>query len=163
RLRLHWLELDGRPVAAEYHIAGEDIVYAYQSGIEPEVLHEEPGHLAAIATLQLAIAQGYRAFDFLRGDEPYKAHWRAQPRPPCRRLQNAWAASRGRSPATVFYYHRIADDGSGAWTYSTDLFARQIRWLKRHCDLISLEEVQERVRCGHGGRPAVSITFDDGY
>lgn len=83
KLRLHWLLLDGRPVAAEYHFAGDGVVYAYQSGIEPEALHEEPGHLAAIATLKLAITQGYRAFDFLRGDEPYKAHWRAQPLPTC--------------------------------------------------------------------------------
>ena len=31
-LQLHWLELDGRPVAAEYHLAGGGIVYAYQVG-----------------------------------------------------------------------------------------------------------------------------------
>jgi CelD/BcsL family acetyltransferase involved in cellulose biosynthesis len=80
RLRLHWLELGGRPVAAEYHVSGGDAIYAYQSGVEPGALAEEPGRLAAIATLKLAIAQGYRAFDFLRGDEPYKAHWRAKPR-----------------------------------------------------------------------------------
>ena len=26
-------------------------------------------------------SRGYRAYDFLRGDEPYKADWRAQPCP----------------------------------------------------------------------------------
>jgi hypothetical protein len=31
--------------------------------------------------LRQAIADGCRAIDFLRGDEPYKAHWRAVPRP----------------------------------------------------------------------------------
>ncbi len=80
-LRLHWLELDGEPAAAEYHVSGGGVIYGYQSGVAPELLHEEPGRLAAIATLRLAIEQGFTAFDFLRGDEPYKAHFRAQPRP----------------------------------------------------------------------------------
>jgi CelD/BcsL family acetyltransferase involved in cellulose biosynthesis len=81
QLQLHWLELDGRPVAAEYHFASAGIVYAYQAGIEPAALAEEPGRLIALATLRRAIEQGYRAVDFLRGDEPYKAHFRAVPRP----------------------------------------------------------------------------------
>lgn len=81
QLQLHWLELDGRPAAAEYHLAAAGVVYAYQSGVAPEILDEEPGRLITLATLQRAIEQGYRAFDFLRGDEPYKAHFRAQPRP----------------------------------------------------------------------------------
>jgi len=79
-LRLHWLELDGCPVAAEYHLVGGRVIYGYQSGVDPERLDDEPGRLAAIVTLKLAIEEGYQAFDFLRGDEPYKAHWRAEPR-----------------------------------------------------------------------------------
>lgn len=79
-LRLHWLELDGSPVAAEYHLAGGGMIYGYQAGVDPTRLDDEPGRLAAIATLKLAIDEGRRAFDFLRGDEPYKAHWRAEPR-----------------------------------------------------------------------------------
>lgn len=81
RLRLHRLELDGRPVAAEYHLVGDSTVYAYQSGLDPEVLDEEPGRLAAIAVLRNAIAEGLTHYDLLRGDEPYKAHWRAEPMP----------------------------------------------------------------------------------
>jgi CelD/BcsL family acetyltransferase involved in cellulose biosynthesis len=80
-LRLHWLELDGEPAAAEYHVSGGGVIYGYQAGVAPELLQEEPGRLAAIATLRLAVEQGFAAFDFLRGDEPYKAHFRAQPRP----------------------------------------------------------------------------------
>ena len=80
KLRLAWLELDGRPVAAEYQILGDEVVYAYQSGIEPEALQHEPGRLIMMATLKQAIAEGRRGFDFLRGDESYKPHWRAQPR-----------------------------------------------------------------------------------
>ena len=80
-LRLHWLEIDGVPAAAEYHLGQAGVVYCYQSGVAPELLDEEPGRISTIATLQLAMQQGYRTIDFLRGDEPYKAHFRAQPRP----------------------------------------------------------------------------------
>jgi CelD/BcsL family acetyltransferase involved in cellulose biosynthesis len=82
-LGLHWLELDGEPVAAEYHLAGSDTVFAYQSGIDPSALEDEPGRLITIATIQRAIADGKKHFDFLRGDEPYKAHWRAVPHKMC--------------------------------------------------------------------------------
>lgn len=81
QLQLHWIELDGRPVAAEYQLASGGVVYAYQSGIEPDAAACSPGSLAHLATIRRAIAQGCRAFDLLRGDEPYKAHWRARPYP----------------------------------------------------------------------------------
>ncbi len=75
-----WLECDGRPIAAEYHLIGDRTVYAYQSGIAPDRLELEPGRLAVLATIREAIDDGRQCYDFLRGDEPYKAHWRASPR-----------------------------------------------------------------------------------
>ena len=80
QLLLDWLELDGRPIAAEYHLVGNGVVYAYQGGIEPDAMEFSPGRLANMITIRRAIRQGYRGFDFLRGDEPYKARWRARPR-----------------------------------------------------------------------------------
>lgn len=80
QLSLCWLELDSRPIACEFQLLGEGTIYAYQSGIEPGVLDEEPGRLATLAILRAAVASGHRAYDLLRGDEAYKAHWRAQPR-----------------------------------------------------------------------------------
>lgn len=77
QLRLGWLELDGRPVAAEYSLAGDGVIYAYQSGMDPNAEGHAPGTLALIATLRAAMEEGYQAIDFLRGDEPYKQHWRA--------------------------------------------------------------------------------------
>lgn len=79
QLQLHWLECDGRPIAAEYHILDGNNVYAYQSGIEPGALEHEPGRVITLALLQQAVAAGRSGFDFLRGDEAYKAHWRARP------------------------------------------------------------------------------------
>jgi hypothetical protein len=81
QLLLDWLELDGRPIAAEYRLGGAGVVYAYQSGVEPDALEHSPGRLSHVNVLRQAIEHGYRAVDFLRGDEPYKAHWRAEPRP----------------------------------------------------------------------------------
>jgi CelD/BcsL family acetyltransferase involved in cellulose biosynthesis len=79
-LRLFWFEINDWPVSAEFQIAGGGVTYAYQAGLDPDALDEEPGRIANIATLKHAIESGQRGFDFLRGDEPYKAHWRAEPR-----------------------------------------------------------------------------------
>ena len=80
QLHLHWLELDGRPAAVEYQLGGGGVIYAYQAGMDPDVSEHSPGRLASLAAVRRAIRQGYRAFDFLRGDEPYKEHWRARRR-----------------------------------------------------------------------------------
>lgn len=78
-LDLFWLELDGTPIAAEYQLLGQQGVFAYQSGLDPARLADQPGRLATIVALQRALANRRQFYDFLRGDEPYKAHWRAAP------------------------------------------------------------------------------------
>lgn len=79
RLGLHWVELNDRPIAVEFQLLGDRVTYAYQAGVDPEAMQDEPGRLINIATIRNAIQRGDRGFDFLRGDEPYKAHWRAEP------------------------------------------------------------------------------------
>ncbi len=81
QLQLQLLELDGRTVAAEYQLASQGVTYVYQAGIDPLRLADEPGHLITAATVKRAIEQGGRAVDFMRGDEPYKAHFRALAQP----------------------------------------------------------------------------------
>lgn len=78
-LRMSWLELDGNPIAAEYHFTMGRTTFAYQGGIDPDRLDQQPGKLSLICCLQHAIAEGHRKFDLLRGDESYKPHWRAKP------------------------------------------------------------------------------------
>ena len=73
------------------------------------------------------------------------------------------AVARGRVPVIILFYHRIADDRANEWTLSSRLFARQMRWLRAHFELISLEQSRRRVLHGENRRPCVSITFDDGY
>lgn len=80
QLRLNWLLLDGEPFAAEYMMSGNGILYAYQSGMNPDAISQAPGRLSIAATLRQAIEEGYRAVDLLRGDEPYKARWLARRR-----------------------------------------------------------------------------------
>ncbi len=99
-LRLSWLELDGTPIAIEYSFTGGDTVYYYQGGFDPSVSKLGPGWLMTALSLRAAIAEGYRYFDFLRGDEPYKAAWNATPRPLVeRRIAGRRAAARVRHAA----------------------------------------------------------------
>jgi len=89
------------------------------------------------------------------GTLPYRWWW------------NARAVRQGRAPVTILFYHRVADDPpsvpANGWTISNDDFTRQIEWLRKRFDMVSLEEAQRRLRGGTCQRPAVSITFDDGY
>jgi peptidoglycan/xylan/chitin deacetylase (PgdA/CDA1 family) len=66
-------------------------------------------------------------------------------------------------PIAVLFYHRVADEAATDWTIGNDVFIEQVSWLRRHFELISMEEVQRRLRAGDNARPAVHITFDDGY
>lgn len=73
-------------------------------------------------------------------------------------------AAKNNAPTSVLFYHRVADTHPNGWTMSRSGFQRQIDWLQKNADLISLEEVQRRMREGSDHtRRAVSITFDDGY
>ncbi len=105
QLQFYWLELDGKPVAAEILVVGNGVVYSYQAGIDPAAIEQQPGNMLNVAILRQAIADGCRALDFLRGDEPYKARLGAEPRPtlrfrvapprPVARLRhNLWVAGR---------------------------------------------------------------------
>ena len=63
----------------------------------------------------------------------------------------------------VLFYHRVANTHPNGWTISQELFARQVQWLKRNVDVISLTEAQQRIHDGRNSRPAATLTFDDGY
>jgi peptidoglycan/xylan/chitin deacetylase (PgdA/CDA1 family) len=82
---------------------------------------------------------------------------------PCRRLGAALAARLGKHPIAVVYYHRVADATPTPWTISNRGFVRQIDWLVRHVEIISLAEAQRRIAIGRNRRSAACITFDDGY
>lgn len=72
-------------------------------------------------------------------------------------------AAQGQAPISVLFYHRVADHTPNPWTISCADFERQINLLRRSFDVIGLDEVQRRIRAVDSRRPAVAITFDDGY
>lgn len=89
QLQLAWLEVSKRPAAVEFQVLGDNMIYAYQGGVEPDLIDQEPGRMVKIALLKRAMSRQIRSLDFLRGDEPYKAHWRAEPRPTLNHLVSA--------------------------------------------------------------------------
>jgi peptidoglycan/xylan/chitin deacetylase (PgdA/CDA1 family) len=82
---------------------------------------------------------------------------------PARMWYERRLAATGRAPLAVLTFHRVADDAANPWTTRTRDFVAAIGWLKPRFDLISLAELQHRVRRGFNARAAVCITFDDGY
>lgn len=109
-LQLHWLEFEGRAIAAEYHLSGQEILFAYQGGIDPDALEHEPGRLITLATLHRALEAGYRGFDFCRGDEPYKQHWRASARSNC-----SWRIVANRSSSRLRNHLWTAGQSARQW------------------------------------------------
>jgi len=81
---------------------------------------------------------------------------------PYRAWSNRNDAAARRAPVMILFYHRVADDRANAWTCPTALFERQMTWLKRNVDVVSLSEAQQRIRSGNPRR-CVTVTFDDGY
>lgn len=82
---------------------------------------------------------------------------------PSRRLRLRKLSAQGRAPISVLFYHRVADEHPNDWTIPCDLFETQMQWIRERFDVIDMQEVQRRLRQRDSRRPAVHITFDDGY
>lgn len=81
-------------------------------------------------------------------------------------LGSAFARVLPWSGVLALNYHRIGDaNGSvfdrGLWSSAVDAFADQVRFCKRHCDVISPRDLPD-VLARRRGR-YILITFDDGY
>jgi peptidoglycan/xylan/chitin deacetylase (PgdA/CDA1 family) len=68
-----------------------------------------------------------------------------------------------RAPISVLFYHRVAECCPNEWSISTNQFLQHIQYVRQNFEIIGLEEVQRRIASGDSPRPAVAITFDDGY
>jgi peptidoglycan/xylan/chitin deacetylase (PgdA/CDA1 family) len=73
-------------------------------------------------------------------------------------------------PFIILVYHRIVDDRSrylkkGAVVHHhVKDFKREVLYLKRSFQILSMDEVVDRIKSGMGfRRPSIAITFDDGY
>ena len=76
-VRLSFLTVGGRRVAAGIHIDdGESYLY-YNAGVDPDARELSPGVIMVARYVAAAIAAGRRRLDFLRGNESYKYEWGA--------------------------------------------------------------------------------------
>ena len=80
-LRLTFLTVGGRRIAAGIHFETPDGYLYYNAGVDPDARDLSPGVLMVYAYVQRALAAGKRRLDFLRGDEPYKYEWGAVDEP----------------------------------------------------------------------------------
>jgi len=64
---------------------------------------------------------------------------------------------------TVLTYHRVNDDLRDNVTVGIEQFEQQMAMLRRHCQIVSIEDVVGRALPARPSRPLVCVTFDDGY
>jgi CelD/BcsL family acetyltransferase involved in cellulose biosynthesis len=74
-LRMYTLYAARRPVASVYGVVHRGKFYYYQSGYEPRWASKSVGLVLLARTVRDAFGEGHREFDFLRGNEGYKAEW----------------------------------------------------------------------------------------
>ncbi len=75
RTLLTMIHHEGKPFGAILCFVSGDCLCVYQSGLDTDNQKYEPGHYANTMTFRAAQERGFKALDFLRGDEPYKANW----------------------------------------------------------------------------------------
>jgi peptidoglycan/xylan/chitin deacetylase (PgdA/CDA1 family)/folate-dependent phosphoribosylglycinamide formyltransferase PurN len=81
-----------------------------------------------------------------------------------RPLRDAVRSVRRRHPLRVFNFHRVSCLCRDGMTVAPDVFERQLDYIRRHHDVVTLDEALAMVRSGRRlRRPAALITFDDGY
>ena len=80
-LRLMFLTIGGRRVAAGVHFETPDRILYYNAGVDPDARDLSPGVLMIRAYVARALAMGIPRLDFLRGDESYKYEWGARDEP----------------------------------------------------------------------------------
>lgn len=117
RARLIFVDHQSQPIGTAMLLQTDDGVMMYQSGINPDHRHLEPGHLVNAFALEWANQQRLSCFDFMRGDEPYKQDWGAEPvgllrtrlvapRWSSRLWNSAWLATRGLKHLSQRWLHR---------------------------------------------------------
>ena len=74
RIRLFFMEMDGKLAATSLCFDYGSTRLLYNSGYDPDLSYYSVGLLLHAMCVRDAIEQGISYFDFLRGPEPYKAH-----------------------------------------------------------------------------------------
>lgn len=77
-------------------------------------------------------------------------------------LRNWLRRLRGSFPVTILYHHLVTDSPHPLGI-PTEVFLRQVEFLRRHYKIASLGEAIEMLQRGEVRSPTVVLTFDDGY
>ncbi|MEP6998351.1 MAG: polysaccharide deacetylase family protein [Betaproteobacteria bacterium] len=65
--------------------------------------------------------------------------------------------------ATVLLYHRVSDDTRDNVTVGIEQFDRQMAMLRKHCQVVSIDQLAAWYSVPRSNQPLVCVTFDDGY
>jgi CelD/BcsL family acetyltransferase involved in cellulose biosynthesis len=98
-LRLYTLFVARRPVASVYGVVHKRTFLYYQSGYDPAWASKSVGLVLLARTVQDAWAEGLQDFDFLRGNEAYKAEWARGERWTIQ--MRLWRGARGQAARTA--------------------------------------------------------------
>lgn len=74
-LALYFLTVDDEPIAAVYSFDYDLKKYGYNTGFDPEFSKYGIGSLLKTYAIKESIKKGFREYDLLRGNEPYKTNW----------------------------------------------------------------------------------------
>lgn len=72
------IEGEQGPIGTQLLLFSDTTTMMYQSGLDPDSRELEPGHAACYFGFQETMRRGLSTYDFLRGDEAYKAFWGAE-------------------------------------------------------------------------------------
>jgi CelD/BcsL family acetyltransferase involved in cellulose biosynthesis len=78
-LRIYRLKSADRTLAIIEAFFEQTTAFCYMQGFDPDSSYLSPGTQLMFAVMNEAVRAGLRKFDFLRGTETYKSHWRAKP------------------------------------------------------------------------------------
>jgi hypothetical protein len=74
-LRLYFLTVRDRPIAAELDLEYGGIMYGHMCGFDPDYSNYSVGNLLLLKVLDECIRKGISEYDFMQGAESYKFNW----------------------------------------------------------------------------------------
>lgn len=69
----------------------------------------------------------------------------------------------GTYPASIVFYHRVADSHPNDWSINVQNFEQHLNWIAANANPVSLDDIRDSQILGRRTSRMVGITFDDGY
>ena len=74
-LRLYFLTVNNKPVAAELNLEYKEKMYCHLKGLDPDYYKYRVGSLLTFKVLEECVKKRISEYDFMQGDEAYKFDW----------------------------------------------------------------------------------------